>query len=458
MAVDLLLDDALVVTESGTFPGAVAVEGERIAAVTGPRPSLAARRRIDCGGRPLLPGLVDPHVHLGGGVPYEELCVTESGSAARGGVTTLMQYRRSRTSLLDTFPAERQTASRLMSVDTAFHFILGEMEQVNEIPEYAARFGVTSYKFYMGGYPPGNPIGLKTVNDAVLYRAMEHVRTLGPHAYVMVHCEDDSLVIELTREVRESGRDDLGAYTDSRPAFVEEQDVLRAIWLAELTGCPLYVPHTTVGAAVDAAAAARLRGTNVVLETCPHYLALTADDERLASQGAGVGKVAPALRDEANQKRLWEGVQQQLIHTIGSDHVPITKTGGALWEERPGFAGLATMLPVVYTTGVAAGRIDLPALARVASANPARTFGLYPQKGVIRPGADADLVLIDPEEVAVVGPERTGSRFTSAFEEMALRGWPVLTVRRGEILYEDGEYRGVPGTGRVVGPQASYRV
>ena len=458
MDFDLYLDDAIVVTPAGPAPGSVGVAEGKIAALLAPGTEVSATRTIDCGGRPVLPGLVDPHVHLGGGVSYEELCETESVSAAAGGVTTILQYRRSLTTFAETFPEERRAAAELMPIDTAYHFILGGMEQVELIPEYAALYGVTTYKFYMGGYPPGNPIGLITVDDATLFRAMEHIRGLGPYARCMVHCEDDSLVIHLTAKARASGREDLPAYTESRPAFVEEQDLLRAIWLAELTGCPLYVPHTTVGMAVEEAANARMRGASVHLETCPHYLALTADDERLAAQGAGVGKVAPALRDQENQDRLWWGLEQGLIHTVGSDHVPIAKTGAALWEERPGFAGLGTMLPVVYTYGVAAERIDLAKLAEVTAANPARTFGLYPQKGAIAVGSDADLLLIDPDTPQVVGPETTHSRYTSAFEDLALQGWPVFTIRRGEVIFEDGTYLGRPGTGRVVGPQADFDV
>ena len=458
MNFDLYLKDGLVVTPSGPTPASVGVLDGKIAAILGPGADVTATRTIECGGRPVLPGLVDPHVHLGGGVSYEELCETESVSAAAGGVTTLLQYRRSLTTFAETFPGERRAAEEIMSIDAAFHFILGGMDQVELIPQYAADYGVTSYKFYMGGYPPGNPIGLITVDDATLYRAMEHIRGLGPYARCMVHCEDDSLVIHLTEQVRASGDADLPAYTRTRPAFVEEQDLIRAIWLAELTGCPLYVPHTTIGMAVEEAANARLRGASIHLETCPHYLALTADDERLAAQGAGVGKVAPALRDKENQDRLWWGLDHGLIHTIGSDHVPIAKTGAALWEERPGFAGLGTMLPVVYTYGVAAGRIDLARLAEVTAANPARMFGLYPQKGAIAVGSDADLLLIEPEDSKVVGPDTTHSRYTSAFEELPLQGWPIFTIRRGEVLFEEGTYRGKPGTGRVVGPQADFDV
>lgn len=140
------------------------------------------------------------------------------------------------------------------------------------------------------------------------------------------------------------------------PDFVEEQDILRAIWLAKLQGCGLYVPHTTVGMAVAAAGEARVAGHRVVLETCPHYLVRTPTDPRLLCQGHGVGKVAPALRDQWHQDQLWTACAAGHIHTIGSDHVPIRKTGAALWEEKPGFPGLATMLPVILTHGVAAGR------------------------------------------------------------------------------------------------------
>lgn len=455
MKADLVLDNARVVTETGVFDGAVVVEGETIAAITRPGAAVEATRIYDCEGKVVLPGLVDPHVHMGGGAPYEELCATESESAARGGVTTMLQYRRSMTSFLESFPPEREAAERLMGVDTAFHFILDGMEQTELIPEYAEAWGITSFKFYMGGYEPGNRIGLVTVSDAVLFRAMELIRELGPHGYCMVHCEDDALVSYLTETVKESGRDDLVAYTESRPAFVEEQDVRRAIWLAELTGSPLYIPHTTIEPAIAAAADARLRGHRILLETCPHYLALTADDERLAAQGAGMGKVSPALRDEEHQEALWRGLREGYVHTVGSDHVPIPKTGAPLWDEWPGFAGLVTMLPVLVTEGVQKGRIDLPKLVQVTSANPARTFGLYPQKGTIAVGSDADLVVADLDREATVSPETTRSKYTSAFEGLPLKGWPVLTVRRGDIIFEDGQYVAAEGSGRIVGPQAA---
>jgi dihydroorotase-like cyclic amidohydrolase len=456
---DLAVTNGRIVTASGIIQGGVAIRDGRIIAI-GDEDSLPpAIDEYDCKGKHVLPGVVDPHVHLGGGHPYDQILRSETMSAAAGGVTTVIQYRRAPNgSFLESYPREAALAEANMRIDTWWHFILDSMDQVEEIPEYARQLGVTSFKFYMGGYEPGNPIGLVTVNDAILFRAMELVRDLGPHGYVMVHCEDDSLVSFLTKRMKETGREDLAAYSESRPDFVEEQDIVRAIWLATRQNCQLYIPHTTVGMAVAAAGAARLDGVRVVLETCPHYLALTPHDERLIAQGPGVGKVAPALRDKEHQDKLWDGLNRGYIHTIGSDHVPILKTGGALWEEKPGFPGLATSLPVVMTEGVMKNRISLSRLTEVMSLNPARLFGLHPRKGELAVGSDGDLVVVDLETVRRVSPETTQSEYTSPYEGMELVGWPTLTVLRGEQIFRDGKVLAEPGYGRVVPRSADATV
>ena len=453
MQADLVLRNGRVVTPLGVTQGGVAVKDGVITSIATDDHLPQADKQIDCGGNVVLPGLVDPHVHMGGLTPYKDNCISECQSAAAGGITTILQYvlgSDGPESLERVYEERRSIADQYMMADTAFHFIVSGLEQALKIPDYARKYDVTSFKFYMGGYAPGNPIGIVTADDGVLYAAMERIRGLGPHAYCMVHCEDQALLTLLTQRVKESGCQDLKAYTDSRPAFVEEQDVLRAIWMAEQLDCPLYIPHTTIGAAIDAAQAARRRDHKVLLETCPHYLALTADDERLNSQGTGVGKVSPPLRDKENQDRLWYGIANGLMQTVGSDHVPITKTGKALWEERPGFAGMATMLPVLLTEGVLRGRITLEKVAELTALNPAQLFGFYPRKGSIAVGSDADLVIVDLEKEAVVGPETTLSLFNSAFDDATLRGWPVMTIRRGEVIFKDGLVLGKAGSGQVL--------
>jgi dihydroorotase-like cyclic amidohydrolase len=450
---DVVVRNGVIVNAWGSVRADLAIRDEKVVAIGAPDEIPDGAEEIDARGRPVLPGLLDPHVHMGGEFPFERNCDTEPRSAAAGGITTLLQYRLSSTaSFLETFPHFRDHAARTFIVDTAFHFILSSMEQVEEIPDYVREFGIPSFKFYMGGYEPGNPIGLVSVNDAILFRAMELVRDLGPYAYVMVHAEDDSLVSMLTERAHASGRNDMQAFSDSRPAFCEEQDVLRAIWLAELTGSPLYVPHTTVGLAVDTAAEARMRGHRVLLETCPHYLGCTSDDEHLAARGIGVGKVKPPLRDTENQDRLWWGLANGAIHTVGSDHVPIIKRGTDLWDERPGFAGLSTLLPVMLSEGYARGRVTLEKIAEVTSLNPARIFGFHPRKGALQVGSDADLVIVDLDLEQEVTAETTLSDYSSAFDGRTLRGWPVLTMRRGEVIFADGRIPDTvrPGSGHVL--------
>lgn len=448
--VDLVLKNARVVTPLGVQEAGVAIEGERIMAIGADRDLPAAAEVIDCHGMLLFPGVFDPHVHLGGRTPYDENIVSETRSAAAGGVTSFLQYLRSGDPEYKVVTERMALAAERTLVDTAFHFIVSGLDQAREITEFSARFDIRTFKFYMGGYSEGNAIGIVTADDGVLYAGMERIRNLGPYNFCMVHAENHHLVEMFTEEVKRTGRADLQAYTDSRPHFVEEQDILRAIWMAELLGCPLYVPHVTIGAAIDAAVAANQRGARIVLETCPHYLGLTSDHPAFAGDRAGIGKVSPPLRDTANQDRLWAGLAAGTITTIGSDHVPIEKSGDALWEERPGFAGMATILPVLLTEGALKGRITLEKVAEVTSLNPARVFGYYPQKGSLAVGSDADLVLVDLDKEQTVGPESTHSRFTSAFEGLKLKGWPVMTIRRGEIIFREGAVLAQPGSGRIM--------
>jgi dihydroorotase-like cyclic amidohydrolase len=280
---------------------------------------------------------------------------------------------------------------------------------------------------------------------------MELIRELGPYAYCMVHAENQGLYMFLNERAHHTGRTDLGAYALSHPDFIEKEAVARIVWLGELQRCPVYVVHTTTGAAIRTATGARARGARVVVETCPHYLALTIDDERLSRQGPAIGKVSPPLRDAAERDALWDAIARGQVDLIGTDHVPILKTGATVWEERPGFAGLATLLPVLVTFGLLRGRLTPERLAELTALNPARTFGLHPRKGAIAVGADADAVV---EREAPVGPDVTHSRYTSAFEGLPLRGWPVLTLRRGEVVFADGEVRLRPGSGEVLRPGA----
>ena len=430
MEADLVLHSGRVVSHIGEFHGGVAVRDGKIVAI-GDRDDLpSAARTIDLEGRVLMPGVIDPHCHLGGNYDYDEDMRTETAGAASGGVTTILLFARNPAGSYIPFYQERRARGESQAyVDFGFHFGIQREEHIAEIPRIAAETGVQSFKCHMG-YEVGNSIGIVSSTDAWVYGAMREAVKL-PKGVVSVHCENTDLVTMLKKEMMATGRQDLAAYTESRPAFVEEEAIVRVIRLAELTGCPLYIVHTSVGAGPDLAAEARARGVDVTMETCPHYLLRTAYDEDLDARA----KISPPLRDRENLEGLWRGVLGGAIDTLGTDHVPFKKTGGDLWSEKPGVVSFAWELPLMLHFGVHERGLSLSRLVELNSYNPARRFGLLPRKGMLAVGADADLVVVDldlEKEVKATG------KGTCLYDGWKLRGWPVLTVSRGRVVAENG--------------------
>ncbi len=447
---DLVLHSGRVVTHAGEFEGGVAISDKRIVAV-GSRDALPdAVRVIDLEGRVLMPGVVDPHCHLGVDYDYDDDMRTETAAAAVGGVTTILLFvRNPKGSYIPFYKERRARGEEQACIDFGFHFGIQREDHIPEIPQVAAETGVQSFKCHMG-YEPGNPIGIVSSSDAWVFGAMREAAKL-PHGVVSVHCENTDLAYMLKKEVMATGRQDLAAYSESRPAFVEEEAISRIIRLAEVSGCPLYIVHTSVGAGPELAAQARARGVDVMMETCPHYLTRTAYDPDLDARA----KISPPLRDRDNLEGLWRGVLDGSIDTLGTDHVPFQKTGGDVWSEKPGVVSFAWELALMLHFGVHERGMSLSHLARLNSYNPARRFGLLPQKGVIAIGADADLVVVDLEEERTV--EHLG-KGTCLYEGWRLRGWPVLTISRGTVLAEDGRVDpSAYGQGRCVTVPASER-
>jgi dihydroorotase (multifunctional complex type) len=429
---DLLLKDARIVTHDGEFHGGVAVADGRILAVGDDAALPPARRTIDVDGRVLMPGVIDPHCHLGVNYDYDEDMDTETAAAARGGLTTVLLYIRNKEGPYVPFFEDRKRRGEAVShIDFGFHFGIQREEHIHEIPEIHARTGVQSFKCYFG-YEHDNPIGIVPATDGWVYATMRHAARL-PNGVVSVHCENTEIARWLKEEIKATGRQDLGAYTESRPAFCEEETIARMITLAELTGCPLYVVHTTVARGPVMAAAARARGVDVTIETCPHYLTRTAYDDDLDMRA----KISPPLRDREQLEGLWSGVLDGQVGSLGSDHVPFfPKQGIDLWDEKPGIVSFEWELPLLLHHGVHERGMSLSRLVQLNSYGPARRFGLYPRKGAIEVGADADLVVVDLDEEREVVHSGKG---TCIYEGWRLRGWPAVTVSRGRVVYENGE-------------------
>lgn len=430
MKADLLLYNARVVSHAGEFQGGVAIRDGRIVAI-GDRDDLPnAHREIDLEGRVLMPGLIDPHCHLGVDYEYDDDLRTETAAAARGGVTTILLFVRNPSgSYIPFYKDRRARAEEQAFVDFGFHFGIQREDHILEIAQVAAETGVQSFKCQMG-YEPGNPIGIVSSTDAWVFGAMREAANL-PHGIVSVHCENTELAAMLKKEMIKTGRQDLAAYTESRPAFVEEEAIARVLRIAELTACPLYIVHTSVGAGPRMAAEARVRGVDVTVETCPHYLLRTALDSDLDA----TAKISPPLRDRHEQEGLWRGIFDGTVGTLGTDHVPFRKNGGDLWSEKPGVVSFAWELPLMLHHGVHERGLPLTRLVELNSTNPARRFGLFPRKGSIAIGADADLVVVDLDEERVVENDGKG---TCLYEGWKLRGWPVMTILGGRVVHDNG--------------------
>lgn len=432
MQADLVIKNARVVDFRGEFSGGVALAGGKIVA-SGATASLpSGRRTIDAAGRCLLPGLVDTHCHLGVAYPYAEDMRTESAQAARGGLTTFMLYIRNKQPSYIPFYHERRAAGETSAcVDFGFHFGIQREEHIHEIPAIAAQTGVQSFKLYFG-YEPDNPIGIVPATDGWVYATMLKVAKL-PHGVVSVHCENTAIAAWIKRDIVATGRQDLAAYTESRPVVCEVETIRRMIFLAERTGCALQIVHTSVGEGPELAARARARGVDVTVETCYHYLTRTAYDSDLDMRA----KISPPLRDQEQQEWLWRGVFAGKVNSIGSDHVPfLPKQGVDLWSEFPGVVAFPWELPLLVTHGVLNRGLSLQQLTTLNSYAPARRFGLYPSKGSLELGSDADLVLVDLDEQR---PVRHDGHGTCIYEGWQLRGWPVLTVSNGRVVFEAGE-------------------
>jgi dihydropyrimidinase len=433
---DLMLADGLIVDpDVAPRRGSVGVHDGRIAAILEAGETLPATETIDCAGRWIMPGVIDPHVHFGFGSPETDFA-TESRSAALGGVTTVLSFYRT-ADFRPAFDGYRERAQAQSLIDFGLHFGITSHLHVETLAECSRRFGVSSYKLYlMYKGAAGLAQGFTEIDDGLLYAAARATAAIDG-AVLGVHCENVEVIPVLREPLREAGRDDLAAWNEQSPDFLEAENVHRACYFGGKVGCPINIVHLSSREALDEARRHRRRGqAPVYVETCPHYLSLTDDAP------AGVlAKVNPPVRGRGDVDALWEGVADGSVTTVGTDHVPrkrATKAGTGIWASSNGFPGVATMLPVLlhegyHKRGIAPGR-----LAAVLSGNAARMYRL-PAKGALAVGNDADIALVDPALERVVEPRRLESYADySPYEGMALKGWPVLTIARGRVVVRDG--------------------
>lgn len=446
---DLVIENGTVVLENGCIRGHVGISEGRIAVIASQKDRLerGRGRTVDATDLVVMPGVVDPHAHigLGGGEDWD----TETASALHGGVTTVFNYVMGSESYDVQVPAEHEAAASRTHIDYGLHIVPCTEEHLERLPEYAKRYGVTSFKYFMSFRgEEGAYLGIAGTDDGHLFKYLKAVAKV-PRGIACVHAENIEIVWQLREEEKSAGAEGLAAWNRSRPDFVEAEATGRAAYLARVAGAASYFVHiSSERALLEAARMRTSRGPGdppVYIETCGHYL--THNEE--SSLGL-LAKTNPPLRVDRDRYALWEGIASGLVDTVGSDHSGRRRElkSGSIWTSPAGISGIGVQLSVLLNFGHHQRGLSLERIAQSLSTNPAKVFGVYPKKGTIRPGSDADLVLVDLDERRTVEPGSwAGNANYNLYEGQTITGWPVMTILRGQVAFDRTEVVAAPGSG-----------
>ncbi|MBL9213922.1 MAG: dihydropyrimidinase [Opitutaceae bacterium] len=451
----LLIKNGEIVTPDARYVADIFCADEQITRIDRHLPAPPGCEVVDAAGKYVFPGFIDPHVHIYlpfMGTRAKDDYATGSRAALVGGTTTLIEMCcPGRTDdALEAFELWRAQAEGRSACDFTFHMGVTRFDdraesQLREI----VRRGISSFKIFLA-YK-----GAFGIDDTELYRTLRLARELG--VIVTAHCENETLVAERSRELLAAGKTDPGQHHESRPPTVEAEGVHHLMTFAELTGAATYIVHLSCREALAQAIAARQRGVRVSVETLIQYLLLDKTyAERPDFEGAKY-VMSPPLRDARNQAVLWHGLRDGLIQTVATDHAPFDfatqkPLGRHDFTKIPnGIPSLEERVNLLYTHGVRAGRLDLHTFVDVASTQAAKTFGLFPRKGAIQPGADADLVVFDPAYRGAISARTQSMNVDySAFEGWPLEGRASVVTVRGQVAARDGRFTGQPGRGRFL--------
>lgn len=445
--VDLVIRGGRIVSSAGVVAGGLAIRDGIIVAIAADGALPDADDVIDATGCHVLPGIIDPHVHFREpGYEYKEDWDSGTAAAACGGVTTVLEMPNTRpaTATVGALQLKQSCAARSARVDYGIFGLLGQ-DNLAELPQLAEH-GVIGFKCYMG-----ETVGqIPAPDDGVMLDAFATIAHLGLR--VAVHAENNAIMQRRIEQLKAAGRTDPLAHVESRPEICAIEAVGRAIAFAEWTGVQLHICHESCKDVLPLIRAAKARGVAVTAETCPHYLLLTAEDmHRLGA----VLRMNPPVRPAGHSEALWQGLLDGTIDMLATDHSPHTveeKTRPNIWEVISGFPGVETAVPLMLTE-VNRGRMTLEAYVQWSSVNPAKAWGLYPQKGALLVGSDADITIVDMEREAEIRAANLHSKSKiTPFEGVRVRGLPVCTIVRGRVVMRDGEVVGPPGWGQQVRP------
>ena len=459
---DLVIHGGTVAAAGGVARCDVGVSGGRIVALA--ERLAGGERRIDAGNRLVLPGGIDAHCHLdqprakglaSGGAIMADGFETGSRSAAFGGTTTIIPFavQHRGQSLRAAVADYHKRADGNSYLDYAFHMVVSDPTAAvlgQELPALVGA-GYTSLKVYM-------TYEAMVLSDRQILDVLATARELG--ALVMIHAENFECLTWLTERLEAAGKTAPKYHAASRPMAVEREATHRAIALAEIAGVPILIVHVSGREAADEIRRAKARGLNIRAETCPQYLLLTETDLDLPGFEGAKCMCSPPPRDKASQEVLWQGLKDGLFDILSSDHAPyrfdsggkkLHGTDASFRKVANGLPGLETRAPILFSEGVAAGRIDIERFVALNSSNAARIYGLYPRKGTISVGADADIAIWDPEKKVVIrNADLHHNVDYTPFEGMTVQGWPVTVLSRGEVVCDDAVLHGLKGRGQFL--------
>jgi dihydroorotase len=444
---DLVINNGTVVSAESTMNASVAIKDGVILAVGAADAMPRAREILDATGLHLLPGAIDDHVHFRDpGYPHKEDFASGTIAAAFGGVTTVFDMPNTLPTVenAEALAAKHAIAAEKAHVDYGLYAVLGE-SSIARVPELIDG-GVIGFKLYMG-----NTFGrIPTPSTGAMLEGFEVAAPTGKR--ISLHAETNSVMERREGKLRQAGRLEPLAHVDSRPDVVAIEAVSRAAILAEWTGARAHVLHISSAAELRPLAEAKARGVDISGETCPHYLMLSTEDY---ARCGGVIRVNPPVREARNQEPLWAALLDGTIDVIATDHAPHSveeKTRNDVWAVDCGFAGVETQMPLMLTAIARGGRGSICDYVRWSAANPARLWGLYPRKGVIQSGADADIAIVDLDRRWTIKDAETHSiAKVTPWDGRQVQGLPLHTVVRGRFVIKDRVLQpGTRGWGRSV--------
>jgi dihydropyrimidinase len=453
----VLIKNGRVITAVDDYLADIYIKNETVTLI-GENLEIEADEVIDASGKYLIPGGLDPHTHLDmpfGGTTSADDFETGTRAAAHGGTTTLIDFAiqskgHSTLEALDTWHAK---ADGKTAIDYGFHMIVTDLEdnRVHEM-KMLANAGVTSYKLFMA-YP-----GVLYVDDGTIYRAMRKAGEDG--TVVCMHAENGIVIDEIVKQALAEGKTEPKYHAITRPTRMEAEGVHRAISIAEVAQVPIYIVHLSSSDALEQVMLARNRGVHAFAETCPQYLFL--DDSYYDQEGFEGAKyvMTPALREKWNQDELWKGLKFGDLQSIATDHCPFCFKDQKMlgiddFSKIPnGGPGVENRMSLVFNGGVNSGRISLNKFVELTSTAAAKTFGLFPKKGTIAVGSDADIVIFDPNRTETISVNNTCTHHMNvdynAYEGFEVTGFTETVLSRGKVIIDNCEYVGKKGDGHFL--------